>query len=144
MEGTCLQLTFQNGVVREYDLSALFRKYPQLEALKNRELFCAGKLTGGYGIIWNEDLDLEAETVYEEGRTVAVFTPDPGALAGEAVMEARARAGWTQKKLAEETGIDQSDISKIERGIANPSVGTLGRIADALQEKLVISIVPGK
>ena len=47
----------------------------------------------------------------------------------------------TQKELSEITGIDQSDISKIERGIANPSVGTLYRIAAALDSELVISII---
>ena len=38
------------------------------------------------------------------------------------------------------TGIDQSDISKIERGVANPSIGTIARIADALEAELKISI----
>ena len=46
----------------------------------------------------------------------------------------------SQKELAEVTGIDQSDLSKIERGVANPSVGTLKRIADALDAQLLISI----
>ena len=57
-----------------------------------------------------------------------------------AVAEARARKGITQKELAELTDIDQSDISKIERGTANPSIGTLNRIAEALDSKLTIVI----
>ena len=36
--------------------------------------------------------------------------------------------------------IDQSDISKIERGVANPSVTTLDRIAAALGGHLSITI----
>ena len=55
-------------------------------------------------------------------------------------MEARCNADITQKQLAELTGIDQSDISKIERGVANPSVSTLERIAEAVGGKLKISI----
>ena len=43
-------------------------------------------------------------------------------------------------ELANLTGIDQSDISKIERGVANPSVNTLNRIAVALGAQLVVSI----
>ena len=35
---------------------------------------------------------------------------------------------------------DQSDISKIERGVANPSVATLERIAAALGGRLTIAI----
>jgi len=35
--------------------------------------------------------------------------------------------------------MDQSDLSKIERGMANPSVQTLNRIASALEARLQIS-----
>ncbi len=47
-----------------------FPWHPQLEALKDRTLFQSGKLVGGYGIIWNDDLDIEAETIYEDGNLV--------------------------------------------------------------------------
>ena len=139
-EGTVLELTFQDGKVKQYDMSALFDKYPQLTALKDRKLFLAGKLMGAYGIIWNDELDIEAETIYEEGLTVKTIKPAASVMVGNAVAAARARKGWSQKKLSEATGIDQSDLSKIERGIANPSVGTLKRIADALDAQLIISI----
>ena len=48
----------------------------------------------------------------------------------------------TQKELAEKTGIYQADISKIERGLANPSVSTLKRLAEGLNMNLVISFEP--
>lgn len=70
LEGTALEVTFQDGVVKRYDMSVLFPKYPQLKALEDRSLFLSGKLMGAYGIVWNDDLDIEAETVYEEGKTV--------------------------------------------------------------------------
>ncbi|MCR4946399.1 MAG: helix-turn-helix domain-containing protein, partial [Lachnospiraceae bacterium] len=38
-------------------------------------------------------------------------------------------AGLTQKELSERTGIAQGDISKLERGSANPSLRTLQRLA---------------
>jgi DNA-binding XRE family transcriptional regulator len=60
----------------------------------------------------------------------------------QAVLSARAKAGLSQKELSELTGIDQSDISKIERGAANPSVATLERIAAALGGRLTIAIEP--
>ncbi len=141
-EGTVLELTFQNGEVRNFDISSLFKKYPQLTALTNRPLFLEGKLISPYGIIWNDELDLEVETVYEEGVLVRRVAPAVGIIAGEAVAAARARKGISQKKLSELTGIDQSDISKIERGNANPSVATLERIAKALDSELVISMAP--
>ena len=94
---------------------------------------------GGYGIRWNDELDIEAETIYEEGICVRQDKPLSCSV-GNAVMEARAEAGFSQSQLARITGIDQSDISRIERGLGNPSVSTLSRIADALGRHLEIRI----
>lgn len=69
-EGTVLELTFQDGKVKQYDMSVLFSKYPQLTALKDRNLFLSGQLMGGYGIVWNDELDIEVETIYEDGISV--------------------------------------------------------------------------
>jgi ribosome-binding protein aMBF1 (putative translation factor) len=46
--------------------------------------------------------------------------------------EARRKRGWTQKKLAEKTGINQSEISTLESGQANPTFKTLQTLAAAL------------
>ena len=138
-EGTALQLTFQDGKVKRFDMAVLFDKYPQLLALRNRALFTSGRLAGYYGIIWNDDLDIEAETIYEEG--IPVGEPRPvEQTASAAVLRARAQKGLSQKQLAALTGIDQADISRIERGLANPSVSTLERIAVALGGRLSVSI----
>ena len=139
-EGTVLDLTFQDGKVKRYDMAVLFDKYPQLRELNNRELFLSGQLMGAYGIIWNEDLDIEAETIYEDGVTVQTIKLEANIIAGNAVAQARAKSGLSQKEVSELTGIDQSDLSKIERGAANPSVTTLYRIAEALGAKLKIII----
>ena len=140
-EGTTLELTFSDGKVKRYDMSALFGKYPQLTALKDRTLFTSGRLLGPYGIVWNDDLDIEAETIYEDGKTVREEKPAAFMMVGNAVAAARAKKGLSQKELSDLTGIDQSDLSKIERGIANPSVNTLNRIAQALDAKLTITLV---
>lgn len=139
--GTSLELTFQNGEVKAYDMSVLFEKYPQLEALKNRELFLQGRLMGAYGIIWNDDLDIEAETIFEDGVTIRKNPVSANAVVATALLAARAEAGLSQSELAAQTGIDQSDISKIERGVANPSISTLGRLASAMGKELRISLV---
>lgn len=136
-------MTFQDGRVNQFDMAVLFEKYPQLRDLQNRTLFKSGQLTG-YGIIWNDDLDIETETIYEEGTTVRMKKPAPYIQVGNAVLAARAKKGLSQMELSEITGIDQSDISKIERGVANPSVGTLTRIAEAVDGYLVVSIEASK
>ena len=140
LDGTAMEVTFQDGKVKFYDMASLFSKYPQLQALEDRKLFLSGKLMGAYGIMWNDDLDIETETVYEDGITVREDQPAAHQTAASAVASARALSGMSQKQLAAITGIDQSDISKIERGVANPSVSTLERIAHALGGQLSISI----
>ena len=140
LEGTALAVTFQDGTVKRYDLRALFPKYPQLRALEDRALFLRGRLMGAYGIIWTDELDLETETIYAEGETIRREHIPLHDASSRAVASARALVGISQKQLAERTGIDQSDISKIERGTANPSVATLERIAAALGGRLSIRI----
>lgn len=140
LDGTALTVTFQDGTVKKYDMSALFDKYPQLRALEDRQLFLSGALVGAYGICWNDDLDIEVETIYEDGETIHVKTLPIHNTSSHAVAAARALAGISQKQLAALTGIDQSDISKIERGVANPSIATLERIATALGGHLSIKI----
>ncbi len=58
-----------------------------------------------------------------------------------AIIQARKTQNLTQQDLAERTGIDRSDISKLENGSANPSLRTLKRLADGLGMKLKISFV---
>lgn len=142
LDGTAMAVTFQDGSVKRYDISVLFPKYPQLEALKDRELFLSGRLMEAYGIVWTDELDIETETIYEDGETIEVKKIDIQKASSQAVLSARAKAGLSQKELSELTGIDQSDILKIERGVANPSVATLERIAAALGGRLTIAIEP--
>jgi len=57
------------------------------------------------------------------------------------LTKARDRAKVTQKELAERVHIYQGDISKIERGTANPSVKTLQRLAEGMGMKVKIEFV---
>ena len=59
-----------------------------------------------------------------------------------AIVEARTSQNMTQKELAECTGINQADISKLENGIRNPSVNLLKRLAEGMGMNLKIEFVP--
>ena len=59
-----------------------------------------------------------------------------------AMVAARTEAGMTQKQLADVTGIAQGDISKLERGNANPSLRTLKRIAADMGMQVHIEFRP--
>ncbi len=60
----------------------------------------------------------------------------------QAIIDARKRSGLTQKELSERIGIAQGDISKIEKGNANPSIRTLQRLATGMGMRLKIEFLP--
>lgn len=60
----------------------------------------------------------------------------------QAMIDARIKAGLTQKQLSEKTGIAQSDISKLETGNANPSLRTLQRLAAGMGMKITLKFTP--
>lgn len=59
-----------------------------------------------------------------------------------AMIEARVSQNLTQKELAERTGINQADISKLENGTRNPSLKLLKRLAEGMGMTLKIEFVP--
>lgn len=59
-----------------------------------------------------------------------------------ALVEARNSQNLTQKELAERTGINQADISKLENGTRNPSINLLKRLAEGMDMVLKIEFVP--
>lgn len=59
----------------------------------------------------------------------------------QAIVDARKESGLAQKQLSEKTGITQADISRMERGGANPSLHTLQRLAAGMNMKLKVEFV---
>ena len=51
---------------------------------------------------------------------------------GGRVRHERQSRGWTLDQLAEAAGVSRRMVVNVEQGAANPSVGTLLRISDAL------------
>ena len=60
----------------------------------------------------------------------------------KALIDARTSRNLTQEELAERTGIHQSDICKLERGVRNPSIKLLQRLAEGLDMVLKIEFIP--
>ena len=59
-----------------------------------------------------------------------------------AMVDARISQNLTQKELAERTGINQSDISKLENGTRNPSLKLLKRLAEGMGMTLKLEFIP--
>lgn len=51
---------------------------------------------------------------------------------GRKVEKLRRGKGWSQEKLGFESGFHRTYISQVERGITNPTLDSLKRIADTL------------
>lgn len=49
---------------------------------------------------------------------------------GDRIRKLRISKNWSQYDLAAETGIDRSQLGKIERGEYNPTISTLKVLAD--------------
>lgn len=59
----------------------------------------------------------------------------------ELVIMARDEAALTQKELAAKSGLTQSNISNIEKGVTHPTIDSLKKIADATGKRLLIQFV---
>lgn len=51
---------------------------------------------------------------------------------GAVVREQRTAAGLSQERLALDAGVDRTFVSQIERGIRQPSLTTIWKLAEAL------------
>ena len=144
MDNTILLATFQNGIEKTYDVKTMFAMFPQMQILeKDKTLFNSVVVdAGGYGVSWNDNLDIESEEIWENGTEVGKVENDILDEMGYTLTLAREYAEITQKELAKKTGINQANISKIERGIANPSLATLKRLATGMGMQLKIEFVP--
>lgn len=90
-------------------------------AAKNREKWSLG----AHHLAQRLSTQLEAETNAQEAL-------------GRQLAEARKSADLTQPELAEQTGLQQADISRIEHGLGNPTRDTLLKLVDALGMEIVL------
>jgi len=67
-----LTCEFVNGVKKEYDVKILMKKYKIFKKLKkSKELFSKVDVDcGGYGISWNEEIDIASEEIWNKGKIV--------------------------------------------------------------------------
>ena len=124
-----LLVGFADGGFKQFDLKPLMDKYPPFATLKDVDgLYEQAKIdAGGYGIVWNDDLDISAEGIYEKG--VACATPDDIEKYRQSLLsaltKARQDAGLSQKQLEILSGVAQPCIARTEKGATDPQLSTL-------------------
>ena len=75
-----LSVQFAEGCTKIYDVKPLFDAIPAFKELKEPHLFSEVTVdVGGYGIIWNDDLDLSCDELWENG--IVTETPFDGLMA---------------------------------------------------------------
>lgn len=76
-----LSVQFSEGVTKIYDIKPLFDRLPIFSALKDdkQTFYNVSVDVGGYGIVWNDELDLSCDELWEHG--TQVHTPFDGLIA---------------------------------------------------------------
>ena len=77
----CLRVQFAEGVTKVYDVKPLFEKWESFLIFQSDpDLFSEVRVDiGGYGVIWNDELDLSCDELYSNGETIN--TPFDGIMA---------------------------------------------------------------
>lgn len=68
LQNLILRVTFENGIIKRYDVKPLTERINEFKPLFNNAIFRNVKTDfGGYGISWNDFLDLECTELWENG-----------------------------------------------------------------------------
>ncbi len=66
-----IEVDFDNKVRKEYDIKTILNKWIIFKELEDEELFKKVKVdVGGYGVSWNENIDLSCEELWKNGKDV--------------------------------------------------------------------------
>ena len=69
-----VSVQFSEGITKRYSIKPLFKRFKVFNNLKNEKLFKKVHVgQGGYGIIWNDEIDLSCDELFENG--IVVKTP---------------------------------------------------------------------
>ena len=63
-----LHLEFSDGSIKQYDVKPLLNKWEAFNDLKQGDLFNLVHVdAGGYGVVWNDYIDLSCNELYNNG-----------------------------------------------------------------------------
>ncbi|MDR1453955.1 MAG: DUF2442 domain-containing protein [Candidatus Margulisbacteria bacterium] len=96
----CLLVQFEKGERKQYDLKPLFKEIEAFQPLTYvTGLFEQVKVdAGGYGISWNDDIDLACDELYNNGTKVSNIQPTTNRFGGRQ-LSGRRRATGEQRVL---------------------------------------------
>lgn len=68
LPGMRLSVIFANGTTKVYDVAPLISRFDAFRILEDPNVFNSVEVdVGGYGIVWNDDVDLSCDELWENG-----------------------------------------------------------------------------
>lgn len=140
-----LLVGFSTGEFKQFDVKPLIEKYAPFKTLTQvNGLYEQVKIDmGGYGLVWNDDLDLSADGLYEQG--VECQQPENiekyKQILIDELIQARKNAGLSQKQLEIISGVAQPCIARMETGNTDPKLTTILKMLEPLGLTLSITSI---
>lgn len=115
LEGKRLNVIFADGTTKTYDARPLVDGWDAFKPLEDDALFDSAEVdAGGYGISWNDDIDLSCDELWEHGRTLK--TPFDGLMAFSTAADLWGLSDSTLRKAIAygkiESGVDARKYGK--------------------------------
>ena len=142
LDNYILLVCFSNGVFKKFDLKPIINKYLPFKDLVNiNGLYKQAKIdVGGYGVIWNDELDISSNIIFEKGDEVKpeynvdIFKSE----LISSFIKTRKEQGLSQKQLEVLSGVAQPIIARVENSQTDPQLSTLIKLLEPLGKKLKI------
>lgn len=123
---------------RLYNMSPLIESHPAFKPLSDAALFAQVRVdAGGYGISWNDEIDLSANEIYEHGTSINVAALEKNLLL-QAMVAARQAVGLSQAAVEEASGIRQPVIARMEKAVSDPQLDTILKALAPLGKTLAV------
>lgn len=127
----CIDVVFYNGEKRRCNFKALLETHYE-EDIAKRALKYLSKISiqlSKNGIVLTEGVIVDSDKIWGNSYSVGTnMIDDPAIMLADLLIDIRECAGISQRELEKRSGIKQTQISKIERGEANPSLKTISRL----------------
>ena len=89
-----------------------------------------------------EQVEADKENVLRRGREVFAEHEQAVAQTIGDLKRARQLQGLSLQEVAERMGTDRANVHRLEQGSGNPTVATLARYAQAIGNRMVITLEP--
>ena len=133
-----LVIWFADGEARLFDVAEFIKSNDKYASLSDEKVFATAELAAeGYGVSWDNDLDLGCKEIYEASKKINIVDLEAVRVISE-VVSSRHNGGLSQAKLASAAGVKQPVVARLETGVNSPRLDTLLKILTPLGKTLKV------